>query len=213
MVPPLISLHYSKKKKIFSSSYSCEGDSSENIDLKSAITITKNLFEVSSIACKLDTAPEFSINIQGAFAKEIFFCAGHFLNQDNDPEPISIKLSTEYVGSIKRGEYRFSLLLKMNGETVSLYDGLATNKILEALNRDGFVLEECRFGLEWIVPHYFSWAGFAPSIDDYLYTTIIHKDDVYQLTLRFGGADIIDPDVSPIKAIDIWQKFSSALSQ
>lgn len=211
MTTPPTPLTYSRHKKIFSSLYRTEGSSSASLTATQASQAALKLFHVAAQVTELAKAPEFVVNIQGLNAHEIFFCSGSLLLDDDQPELVEVRLLSTYAGCKKRGQYLFSLALKVHRETIPLYDGLAEQHIQALLAQDHFELDTCRLNLEWIVAHYFSWLGFAPSIDDFFYATIRKDDSAYRLSTRFGGSQIAHPDESPIQATACWQALTEAL--
>ena len=205
MTQTAISFPFTTHKKFLSDVCRTEGHISQEITQQKSIEIAYSLFEYLSRVINLSSMKDTLINIQGAHAKELFYFYGKIINSNEEAELqeslVEVSITTQFIGSKKRGEYQFLLLIKVNGQMLSVLDTQLVEKITAQVKQKNLTTLSMRFGVEWLTPHYFSWAGFAPSVDDYIHASIERVDDKKaSLTMSYGGDSMPVGATSPIKS-------------
>ena len=118
---------------------------------------------------------------------------------------VEIKLCTQLKNSQDRSHFIFDIV-SIENQIPRPFD---KSKILTELADPKLQISSIRFSLEWLSPHYFSWLGQAPAIEDFIHFNLSVANN--HLTIRYGG-DNLSGSQAPIKDIAFWDLFSTALS-
>lgn len=170
--------------------------------------LTRNIFElVLRPIIEVYSGERVLINVQGQSSSgEIMLIQGERikLNQDNIAIPFNMSLTGKYFGKKNRKEYLTRLFLHVDGILIPNEEIITT--LLETILEAKFI-QKCTLNFEFLYPHFFSWIGLAPTIEDAIELVI----DKSLLKVLATGQNIENTENYPIKNKNFWISLTNAL--
>ena len=196
-------LTFETKKKFFSSLFVASGKATQSLSNEKSIALAESfLVLLSELANSNDSELK---NIQGRNASELLFVSGTFI-EDDTMMPVELTVNSIFIGSKKRGEFLFTVAVSSRqGNATSSNASFSDGKAF--LQNSTLTVDRLRLGLEWLSPHYFSYLGFAPTVEDFIHLEVNEQ----KATLRFGGDNLPDKSPTPIKDAVLWEKTENIL--
>ena len=208
-------LPFESHKKFLSSLSKAKGEASFLLSTATLKALSSRLFALLLELLDRTSDTTTLANIQGENGSEIFFVQGTIKKSDTDhsdttesiPQeiPFELKIRSKLKNSSGGSNYTFAITTFLDNQSIPLDRTL----INDLLTNTDLAISTIRFSLEWLSPHYFSWIGFAPTIEDFFHLTF--QDSTMRITVRYGGDNLTGTVQAPIKDVSFWQHIETAV--